>query len=113
MATDEQHLLGRRDAAVDVLVNWIGWLLAVVFVVGCFPGWWWGGDLNNLPLIGEPVAQAAAEHRGWPEVPLLFLACGAILVRRCWYSAADRVRGIDPRLRYRRPLRFPSSKAGW
>ncbi|MFG2645932.1 hypothetical protein ACGFYP_33745 [Streptomyces sp. NPDC048370] len=107
---DEHHQLGRWDAAVDVLVNWIGWLLALVFVVGCFPGWCWGGDLNNLPLMDETVAQAAAEHRCWTEVPQLLLTCGALLV---WCAAADRVRGIDPRLRNLRQLRFPSSKAGW
>ncbi|MFB7234854.1 hypothetical protein ACFCXK_08745 [Streptomyces sp. NPDC056269] len=114
MATDEQHLLGRRDAAVDALVNWIGWLVAVVFVVACLAGWWWGGDLSNLPFIGESVAEAAARRRGWPAVPVLFMTCGAVLVRRGWYAAADRVRGVDPGRRYRRgPLGFPLSKANW
>ncbi|MFB7411348.1 hypothetical protein ACFCZ2_29610 [Streptomyces sp. NPDC056202] len=113
MATDEQRLLGRRDAAVDALVSWIGWLVAVVFVVACFPGWW-GGDLSNLPFKGESAAEAAARHSGWPAVPVLFMTCGAVLVRRGWYAAADRVRGVDPGRRYRRgPLGFPLSKANW
>ncbi|WP_406054030.1 hypothetical protein OG462_42485 [Streptomyces sp. NBC_01077] len=76
MATDEHHPLGQWDVVVDVLVNWIGWLVAIAFVVGCVPGWWWGGDLSGLPFTGESVAEAAAAHRGWPECRCFSLRAG-------------------------------------
>ncbi|MGW4984049.1 hypothetical protein [Streptomyces mirabilis] len=103
----------RRDAALDVVVNWCGWLVAVVFVLGCVRGWWWGGDLHNLdhlPLIGDSVAKAAVKRRGWPVVPLLAMVCGAVLVRRIWFALANVACGEKSRARRRRPGRFPGPR---
>ncbi|MFD4715353.1 hypothetical protein ACFWN5_37615 [Streptomyces sp. NPDC058430] len=80
-----------RDAAVILLVEFCGWLIAIVFAVGCVHGWWWGGDLKNLPLVGDFAALAAAEHRGWPWVPLLVMGLGNLAVRRLWRAIAHRV----------------------
>jgi hypothetical protein len=80
-----------RDAAVILLVEFCGWLAAIVFALGCIHGWWWGGDLKNLPLIGDSAARAAAEHRGWPGVPLLVMGLGGLAVRRLWRAVAQRV----------------------
>ncbi len=100
----------RRDAAVDVVVDLCGWLAAVLFVVGFVHGWWWGGDLRNIPGgIGESAATAAAERRGWPWVPLLAMICGGFYSRWAWCALADLARGINPRARHRRrPPRFPT-----
>ncbi|RII06982.1 hypothetical protein DSC45_34710 [Streptomyces sp. YIM 130001] len=100
----------QRDAAVEVLISLCGWLVAAVFVVGCVPGWWWGGDLARLPVIGESASAAASERRGWPWVPVLTMVCGGLLVRRVWLAVADGVRGVDPRGRYQR--RSPRIPAG-
>ncbi|MDQ8707508.1 hypothetical protein RCO28_34320 [Streptomyces sp. LHD-70] len=88
---------GRTDAAVDALVSWCGWLIAGVFVVGFAHGWWWGGDLTNLPLIGESAARAATERRGWPWVPVLTALCGAFLLRRAWCALAGLALGRPAR----------------
>lgn len=97
----------RRDAAADVAVNCCGWLLAVVFVVGFAKGWWWGGDLRNIPLVGDQWARAAAERRGFPWIPLLAAFLGAYWTRRIWLLMADLARGVAPAARYRRPAKFP------
>ncbi|MFI8200780.1 hypothetical protein ACIF6K_30400 [Streptomyces sp. NPDC085942] len=92
----------RREAGVEVLVGWCGWLCAVVFVVGLLRGWWWGGDLRNLPWgLGDPAAEAVEERRGWPMVPVLSAVLGAVGARRCWLAAADMVLGTRPRIRRR------------
>lgn len=72
-----------RDAAVVLLVDWCGWLAAVAFAVGCVHGWWWGGDLQNLPFVGDRAAWAA-EHRGWPWIALVVMGLGGLTVRRLW-----------------------------
>lgn len=83
----------RLDADVEALVSLCGWLVAVVFVVGFVRGWWWGGDLHNLPW--------GLERRGWPLVPVLAAALGAVCARWVWLALADLVRGTDPRIRRR------------
>ncbi|CAM5289240.1 hypothetical protein GCM10010329_81160 [Streptomyces spiroverticillatus] len=98
----------QRDVAVEALVQWCGWLFAAVFTIGFAHGWWWGGDLRNLPLIGDQVAQKAAAGQGFPEIPLLSMVLGAYWIRRCWLSLANRARGIDPRARrHKRGPKFP------
>ncbi|MFF1593087.1 MULTISPECIES: hypothetical protein [unclassified Streptomyces] len=99
-----------RDAAVILLVELCGWLIAIVFAVGCVHGWWWGGDLQNLPLIGDSAARAAAEHRGWPWVPLLVMGLGGLAVRRLWRSAAHRVFASGAGLEGRRAPQFRLSQ---
>ncbi|WP_331753624.1 MULTISPECIES: hypothetical protein [unclassified Streptomyces] len=92
----------RLDADVEALVSLCGWLVAVVFVVGFVRGWWWGGDLHNLPWgLGDPAAEVAKERRGWPLVPVLVAALGAVCARWVWLALADLVRGMDPRVRRR------------
>ncbi|WP_329304572.1 hypothetical protein [Streptomyces anulatus] len=87
----------RRDSGAEVLVGLCGWLCAVVFVVGLLRGWWWGGDLRNLPWgLGDPAAEAVEERRGWPVVPVLCAVLGAVGARRCWLAVADVVLGIGP-----------------
>lgn len=100
-----------RDIAADALVRWCGWLAAVVFAVGFAHGWWWGGDLRNLPWVGKQVAELAAARRGFPEIPLLSMVLGAYWTRRAWLYLADRARGIDPRGRHHgcRPAKFPAN----
>ncbi|MFD4861697.1 hypothetical protein [Streptomyces atratus] len=92
----------RLDADVEALVSLCGWLVAVVFVVGFLRGWWWGGDLRNLPWgLGDPAAEAVEERRGWPLVPVLAAVLGAVCARWVWLVLADLVCGIDPRIRRR------------
>ncbi|MFD0621898.1 hypothetical protein ACFQ2K_02885 [Streptomyces sanglieri] len=94
----------RLDADVEALVSLCGWLVAVVFVVGFVRGWWWGGDLHNLPWgLGDLAAEAAEERRRWPLplVPVLAAALGAVCARWVWLALADLVRGVDPRVRRR------------
>lgn len=101
-----------RDAAVVLLVEWCGWLAAAVFALGCVHGWW-GGDLKNLPLIGDSAARAAAEHRGWPWVPLLVMGLGGLAVRRLWRAAASWVFAAGAAQRVgRRVPRFRLSQGG-
>lgn len=95
-----------------LLVEWCGWLAAAVFALGCVHGWWWGGDLKNLPLIGDSAARAAAEHRGWPWVPLLVMGLGGLAVRRVWRAAAGRVFAAGARRVGRRAPRFRVSQGG-
>jgi hypothetical protein len=99
----------RRDEALRVLVGWLGWLVAVVAGLGCVRGWWWGGDLQNLerlPLIGDSVAVAAVERRGWPWVPGLVVVCSAVFARRAWLVTAGSVCAARPWARRRRARRF-------
>ncbi|WP_187370186.1 hypothetical protein [Streptomyces boluensis] len=84
---------------MDQLIDWCGWLIAIVFVVGFAHGGWWGGDLTNLPLMGDSVARAAAERRGRPWVPVLTALCGATLARRAWCALAVRALGRPVRRR--------------
>ncbi|MFJ2094754.1 hypothetical protein ACIOEW_36700 [Streptomyces sp. NPDC087901] len=84
------------------MISLCGWLVAVVFVVGFIRGWWWGGDLHNLPWgLGDPAAEAVNERWGWPAVPVLAAALGAVSARWAWLALADLVCGIDPRVRRR------------
>ncbi|MCX5115143.1 hypothetical protein OOK13_43230 [Streptomyces sp. NBC_00378] len=92
----------RLDTDVEALVSLCGWLVAVVFVVGFVRGWWWGGDLHNLPWgLGDPAAEAVEERRGWPWVPILASGLGGLGARWVWLALADLVCGIDPRIRRR------------
>ncbi|MFG2631551.1 hypothetical protein [Streptomyces sp. NPDC048473] len=92
----------RLDADVETLVSLCGWLVAVVFMVGFVRGWWWGGDLHNLPWgLGDPAAEAVEERRGWPLVPVLAAVSGPVCARWVWLALADLVCGIDPRIRRR------------
>ena len=102
----------RRDEALDVVVRWVGWLLATVAAVGCARGWWWGGDLENLdhlPVIGESVAVAAVEQRGWPWVPLLVIVCSGVFTRRAWLFSAGALCGAGSQVRHRR-ARFAGAR---
>ncbi|MFE6904463.1 hypothetical protein ACFVFJ_48155 [Streptomyces sp. NPDC057717] len=99
-----------RDAAVVLLVELCGWLAAIVFALGCVHGWWWGGDLRNLPLIGKSAARAAAEHRGWPWVPLLVMGLGGLAVRHLWRAVAHRVFASGAEWEGRRAPRFHLSQ---
>ncbi|MFI8930613.1 hypothetical protein ACIG3E_23405 [Streptomyces sp. NPDC053474] len=104
----------RRDAAVDVVVSLCGWLAGAVWTLGCARGWWWGGDLRHLPLIGDSAARAAAERRGWPWVPGLVMLVGALLIHRGWCAGVHRARGVpssSSRRRGRCTRRFPVSGA--
>uniref|UniRef100_A0AAU1ULN5 Bacterial transcriptional activator domain-containing protein n=1 Tax=Streptomyces sp. NBC_00119 TaxID=2975659 RepID=A0AAU1ULN5_9ACTN len=60
-----------RDTAVALLVEWYGWLTAIVFLVGCVRGWWWGGNLQNLPGISSDTAREAMDQRKpWSKATL-------------------------------------------
>ncbi|MFF1690806.1 hypothetical protein [Streptomyces sp. NPDC058254] len=101
-----------RDAAVVLLVEWCGWLIAIIFALGCTRGWWWGGDLKNLPLIGDSTARAAAEHRGWPWIPLLVMGLGGLAVRHVWRAVAHRIFADRTGWEERRAPRFHLSQDG-
>ncbi|MFG2526095.1 hypothetical protein [Streptomyces sp. NPDC048527] len=101
-----------RDAAVVLLVELCGWLIAIIFALGCTRGWWWGGDLKNLPLIGDSAARAAAEHRGWPWVPLLVMGLGGLAVRHLWRAVAHRIFADRTGWEERRAPRFHLSQDG-
>lgn len=92
----------RLDRDAETVISLCGWLVAVVFVVGFIRGWWWGGDLHNLLWgLGGPTAEAIGEPWGWPALPVLTAALGAVGARWAWLALADLVCGIDPRVRHR------------
>jgi hypothetical protein len=90
--------------------------LALLFLLGCPSGWWWGGDRSTIPVLGDALGTygrweharddpsmvtLAADLIEWSV--LLFAALGtAIVVQLLARTVADLYLGDDPRCRWRR-----------
>ncbi|MEU7230030.1 hypothetical protein [Streptomyces chrestomyceticus] len=88
-------------------------MLGLVFLIGCPPGWWWGGDRANLPGCGRLLASLGRPADGnTPDIAFVVqvLGYGLLAVVAGLAAAAlaalpplalDLARGDDPCARYR------------